>query len=204
MARSALAQCVGCGRRFDGARRRSRIPVCTKCEAGLRAPSAPGPPNPKPPKKKPVDTPEAIQQRLHQMEERDWRQYIAELAALDRGDPQVEREVYASDQPGYPLGAGMPLGRTLRRDGESHRQAWMRLLRLDPCAYCGGDGGTLDHIEPKSLPVRGIGGAHAWTNYTGACGSCNNSKQTRPLLEFMLVRARSAPAARSGRPRAAA
>lgn len=127
-----------------------------------------------------------IQARLREMELNDWHAYLGELRLLDSGDPHTETEVFARDEPGYPLGPGMPLGGTLRRDGESHRMAWMRVLRQDPCAFCGklGDG-TVDHIEPQSKPVRGIGGAHTWANFTGACASCNNRKQNVSLLAFM-------------------
>lgn len=91
--------------------------------------------------------------------------------------------------PGNPLGVGMPLGRSLREDGESHREAWMRVCRADPCAFCGRmPSGTLDHIEPKSRPARGIGGVHSWVNYTGACSSCNGGKNDTPLLEYLARR----------------
>lgn len=89
--------------------------------------------------------------------------------------------------------------------GESHLMAWERVVRCDPCAYCGatihiGDGrglrdvgwwgsGTVDHIEPKTLPVRGIGGAHSWINVTGACGSCNGGKSRRSMLDYLWHRA---------------
>lgn len=102
---------------------------------------------------------------------------------------------YLSDHPGHPLGPGMPLGRALRIDwfnwrtqswrGESHYEWWQRLLRLDPCAYCGREGGTVDHIEPRTplIDYRGISGSpHSWTNLTGACDRCNSSKGHKNLL----------------------
>lgn len=91
--------------------------------------------------------------------------------------------------PGNPLGVGMPSGSTLREDGESHREAWKRLLRFDPCAYCGGPSGTVDHIEPQSRAARGIGGRHSWLNYIAACEGCNTSKSAQPLLEYLGRRA---------------
>lgn len=93
---------------------------------------------------------------------------------------------YLRDDPGSPLGVGMPSGRTMRLDGESHREAWMRVLRYDPCALCGRrPAGTLDHIEPQSKRARGLGGAHSWLNYSGLCFRCNGSKGSRSLLNVM-------------------
>jgi 5-methylcytosine-specific restriction endonuclease McrA len=99
---------------------------------------------------------------------------------------------FLRDDPGTPLGTGMPSGRPLRLDGERHYDAWLRLARQDPCAYCGGPGGTVDHVEPRSRPVRGIGGtAHTWLNVVGACAACNGAKRDRPLLRFLHGRRRA-------------
>lgn len=95
---------------------------------------------------------------------------------------------FTASDPGYPLGRGMPLGSTLREDGESHRHAWARLIRQDPCSYCGRPmAGTVDHIEPKNPLKRckGLGGVHTWLNYTAACESCNNAKRDMSLLTFL-------------------
>lgn len=53
-------------------------------------------------------------------------------------------------------------------------------LRADPCSYCGGPGGTLDHIVPRSK-----GGMRGWTNLTGACQACNERKGSRSAVVFM-------------------
>ena len=102
----------------------------------------------------------------------------------------IDPERWLDSDPGHPLGSGYPSGSPLRFDGETHRGAWMRLLRADPCAYCEmpGAAGTLDHIEPRSRPARAPGGAHCWTNYTGACPRCNSAKAQRPLLLFLAGR----------------
>ena len=92
---------------------------------------------------------------------------------------------FLRDDAGSPLGRGMPSGRPLREDGESHYGAWQSLLRRDPCAYCPGAGGTVDHIEPRCRPSRGVGSPHGWVNTTGACTRCNGAKRDRPLLEFL-------------------
>ena len=81
----------------------------------------------------------------------------------------------------------MPLGVTFREDGDTHREAWMRIIRRDPCSFCGGTGGTVDHVEPQSRTARGIGGAHSWANYVGCCVRCNGRKRDQKLLLFLLV-----------------
>jgi len=103
----------------------------------------------------------------------------------------VER--WLASDPGHPLGHGYPTGSPLREDGETHRTAWMRLLRADSCAYCNSPApsGTLDHIEPRARPGRAPGGVHCWTNYTGACERCNAAKAATPLLVFLAARAAS-------------
>jgi 5-methylcytosine-specific restriction endonuclease McrA len=55
------------------------------------------------------------------------------------------------------------------------------MLERDPCAYCGGPGGTVDHIEPLA-----DGGTHTVDNLAGACKRCNGGKCNRSLLEVLL------------------
>lgn len=62
------------------------------------------------------------------------------------------------------------------------------MLRADPCAYCGGPGGTVDHVEPRSRAARGLGSVHGWTNTVGACGPCNGRKSDHPLLVWLARR----------------
>jgi hypothetical protein len=97
---------------------------------------------------------------------------------------------FTADHPGNPLGQGMPLGGTLRLDGESHRDAWCRILTLDPCSYCDAESATVDHIIAQNPLViaAALGGKHSWLNYAGACKSCNRRKGTRTLLEFLARR----------------
>lgn len=56
-------------------------------------------------------------------------------------------------------------------------------LRRDPCAYCRGPGGTIDHIVSSSR-----GSAETVANLTGACEPCNVSKGSWPLLPYLLLR----------------
>lgn len=58
---------------------------------------------------------------------------------------------------------------------------YLKILLRDPCSYCGGPAGTIDHIRPV---VRG--GANVWENLTAACKTCNLRKHDSQLLVFML------------------
>jgi 5-methylcytosine-specific restriction endonuclease McrA len=57
------------------------------------------------------------------------------------------------------------------------------IARRDPCAFCGGPGGTIDHVVPRSS-----GGRNVWSNVAGACWQCNHDKAAVSLLEFLLAR----------------
>lgn len=59
--------------------------------------------------------------------------------------------------------------------------AYARLLRHDPCSYCGAPALPIDHIEPIWY-----GGAAGWENMTASCQYCNSSKRTDTLLSFLL------------------
>ena len=61
--------------------------------------------------------------------------------------------------------------------------SYARLIQGDPCSYCGGPGGTVDHIDPLAS-----GGVHDASNLTAACGSCNSAKKDRPMLLFLATR----------------
>lgn len=136
---------------------------------------------------------------LRRMNRESWRAYVRELRVLDKRSREaqarqpriieVSLRTFDADHPGHPLGKGYPPGETFRMDGESHRAAWMRVLRADPCAYCGERiGTTVDHIEPKRYPTNAIGGTHSWLNYTGACHSCNGGKKAHSLLDYLYRR----------------
>jgi 5-methylcytosine-specific restriction endonuclease McrA len=62
-------------------------------------------------------------------------------------------------------------------------ESWDRAVELqrDPCAYCGGPAGEVDHIVPVSR-----GGENHWSNPTAACRSCNARKHATPMLHFLL------------------
>jgi 5-methylcytosine-specific restriction endonuclease McrA len=58
---------------------------------------------------------------------------------------------------------------------------YARILRGDPCVYCGARASDIDHIDAISR-----GGAHAWDNLTAACHGCNVSKYSELLLALLL------------------
>lgn len=60
---------------------------------------------------------------------------------------------------------------------------YIALLRHDPCSYCGGPAGEIDHITSV-----GHDGTNHWTNYTAACRSCNASKSANDLLTYFIRR----------------
>lgn len=60
------------------------------------------------------------------------------------------------------------------------------VLRYDPCAYCGGPSGTVDHIVPTAERSRYRRVESGWPNLTGACEPCNRRKRNLPLLDFLL------------------
>src|SRR5215216_815942 len=60
--------------------------------------------------------------------------------------------------------------------------AYIASIVNDPCSYCGGPAGEVDHI----VAVRS-GGTGDWDNLASACRSCNASKGDKSLLRFLLV-----------------
>jgi 5-methylcytosine-specific restriction endonuclease McrA len=58
--------------------------------------------------------------------------------------------------------------------------AFAKVLRRDPCSYCGKPGGTIDHIVPIAH-----GGIHEVDNLAAACLQCNTSKATQSALYFL-------------------
>ena len=61
---------------------------------------------------------------------------------------------------------------------------YRKIVQRDPCSYCGGPGGTKDHITPKPLNDAPINLAE---NLTGACADCNGLKANLGLLNFLWV-----------------
>ena len=84
--------------------------------------------------------------------------------------------------------------RHLKRRRDSMRRRWharkagfdstsaeyLDILADDPCSYCGGAAGEIDHIDATAG-----GGLGSWDNLTAACRSCNASKHSKPLLAYL-------------------
>jgi hypothetical protein len=73
----------------------------------------------------------------------------------------------------------------IRRPGFGGADFPKKVQRYDPCAYCARlplpeYGHYIDHIQARSQ-----GGPNHWSNYTAACGFCNQAKFDTPLLEFL-------------------
>lgn len=123
--------------------------------------------------------------REHRIKERQrWRiYYIANSTALnnkrtkwarDNRDKQnaAERRMHALHPEKWRV--KWTKRRNLRRtDG-------LEYLLYDPCSYCGGISGEIDHINPISK-----GGDSEWTNLTSVCRFCNVKKSDKSLLEFL-------------------
>lgn len=71
------------------------------------------------------------------------------------------------------------------------RRLLRRTLVADPCVWCGGPGGTIEHVLPRAM-----GGLSEWTNIVGACRACNERRGALPWLEYLLVRDEIAAAGR--------
>lgn len=64
---------------------------------------------------------------------------------------------------------------------------WNRVVRKDPCTYCGRHKPraemTTEHVMPLSK-----GGANIPENKVGACATCNRRRGSMPLISFLLTR----------------
>lgn len=86
------------------------------------------------------------------------------------------------------LGQAVPLS----AEQAAEAAVYTSIIRRDPCVYCGGPAGTVDHIRPINSA-----GADLWVNMAGACHSCNSQKNDKELLHYLLWRLDDA-AARAG------
>jgi 5-methylcytosine-specific restriction endonuclease McrA len=69
--------------------------------------------------------------------------------------------------------------RSLRRC-TSEATEYREVLYCDPCSYCGGPAGSVDHIVSVAT-----GGGNEWENFTAACKACNTSKHAELLVMFL-------------------
>lgn len=57
---------------------------------------------------------------------------------------------------------------------EPSRREWEGVLRQDPCSYCFGSGGTVEHLR---LGKKRKGSRRLDTNLVGACSACNQERE---------------------------
>lgn len=72
--------------------------------------------------------------------------------------------------------------------------SWRAVLQADPCTYCGGQGGTVDHVVPmrrgyRCMAYREYVGSLGADNLVGACADCNSRKANQSLLHYLLDQA---------------
>ena len=76
---------------------------------------------------------------------------------------------------------------------------WYHILQRDPCSYCNGRGGTVDHVRPLA-----IGHDDGMANWAGACEGCNGRKADQGVLWFLTGLRRTLPRPQSAKRRRAA
>lgn len=78
--------------------------------------------------------------------------------------------------------------RQTRKDAvtDEWTKPWIAILATDPCCYCGGPGGHIEHIDS------GVPRDSRWSNLTSACGPCNASKRSSRLLLWLYRRKEAA------------
>ncbi len=59
---------------------------------------------------------------------------------------------------------------------------YVKIIRKDPCVYCGHPSEQIDHIFPFA-----DGGETNLDNLAPACAKCNHKKHRRSLLEFLML-----------------
>lgn len=61
-------------------------------------------------------------------------------------------------------------------------EAYCRIIRTDPCAYCGAPASDVDHIDAISRD-----GSHSWENLTAACRTATSASTTSHCSAFFFV-----------------
>lgn len=86
-------------------------------------------------------------------------------------------------------GLEFPVDKPRRGYSTVHRE-WAKVLRLDPCAYCGARSGSVDHLTAQPLGKFGDSSLDVPENMVGACLSCNGAKGNARSPLFMLLAVR--------------
>ena len=86
-------------------------------------------------------------------------------------------------------------GISLKHGGRSAME-YVKILRNDPCVYCGEPTENVEHILPRSLckfpefrVCLSVGsGQDGWPNLAGACAKCNQERRSKGLLVYLMER----------------
>lgn len=105
---------------------------------------------------------------------------VADALRWQRANPErrsaISRKYAASDK-------GIAAKLRSRYALDAGALEWAKILRNDPCSYCGGVSDSIDHIIPQAQYKD-----HSWSNLTAACRLCNSSKQDKPLIQWLATR----------------
>jgi 5-methylcytosine-specific restriction endonuclease McrA len=112
---------------------------------------------------------QAAKQRAYYVSRREER--IAKALEWAKANPDKRRTINLADKQ-------RRRGLTVTAESKSY----IPVLLADPCAYCGGKAGEIDHITAVTDC-----GSGEWSNLTAACRSCNARKQTRSLLQYLIA-----------------
>lgn len=75
-----------------------------------------------------------------------------------------------------------PLKATEPKKPQILQLSWPKAMRAQRCHYCGGKGGTIDHVIPRSQ-----GGQTTKENCVPACAPCNSFRGSKPYGFFKKV-----------------
>jgi hypothetical protein len=93
-----------------------------------------------------------------------------------------------SDDWDRPLAAVFDYAEFLHLFKHTAKEPWSRILRRDPCSYCGTYAmPTIEHVTP------GRGKSNSVENRVAACHTCNHARGATKLLWYLLERRRGVP-----------
>lgn len=91
--------------------------------------------------------------------------------------------IIPTKSPSHPLRGVRWLRRRFNTFWTQAHHDYRGMLRREPCSYCGGRGGYIDHIVPRAR-----GGGFFWDNFTPACLKCNSYKGDTAMLMYLVRR----------------
>lgn len=109
------------------------------------------------------------------------RRVAREYARTHKAEAQARHKLWRDANVDHVRAYALKQQRARKVGRTDEGKEFVEILRFDPCSYCGGLGGHIDHVEPLAK-----GGSNTWENLTATCKSCNSKKKTKPLLMFLL------------------